>query len=376
MLPYLQQHFYDVLSEAYKVKHDVAVAQEIDALLPVFSSLSNTLDGESSVESLRNIFKKMAQQHGSLIRSGFAVTDSASFYDYAVNDCSKVNNGCYNGEDHCVYPPPNMLDDRQRIGFAQLLRVSSDTRITQPILTLNVHHIYPEDKEFLTSIVPDLEALYRLTTHDWLHHFTMPIVDNQQVVKTNRHDPLFDPLVNWVKTIEPKPEAYKHKAYEAWAVITQANLVKQDDVLMEQLEASIKTISEKLEQRLICLQSEDYRGDKALAHTELLSVAKAAIGALHYIEHPDKPVFDSFKIFLDRFTALNNQNDIKLAIKRVFGENSDHEVEGGAGLLNLITNADSVRHLFAYNEDVRRFQRSASTATKNLFPLLKAHYNL
>lgn len=350
-MTFLQQNFYDKLAYAYQTKHEDAVETEMDSLSPLFSTLAQR-NADISLARVQNIFKAIAAEHGSLVLSGFALTDNEVFKEYAVNDCGSY----YNGEDHTCYPAVQSIDHNQTMGFAQLLRVRSDTRITQPVLSLNKTKLHgAEEREPLFKAI---ERLYSLTNHDWLHHLTMPLVNNDWVVKANRHCAFKDTLIDWNKGLSSPPEPYKHTAYEAWAVATHADMVAHSPETLSEIEETVAGFTAHLN---TCIEAAP---DEAKLK-ELAYLSKMACSALRYAFHPSHdiymPLYDSVALIADKSSeALESGWNVKAANTQK--------------LVDELVRTNAVCSLFEDTPAAKTFKNASNEATAQLITLLKANY--
>ncbi|MEC7701186.1 MAG: hypothetical protein VX740_06260 [Pseudomonadota bacterium] len=231
----LQNNFHGRLAAAYQADFTEAAAREAVRLAPYFAALG-------SEGRLSEIFKAVALDNGSLIDSRFIVTDSASFLDYAHNDCAPY----YNGDRHTVYPAPSVVTHHHKTGFAQILRLKDDTRISQPVLSLDARKLTPHCANQKEKVYKGLERLYSQTTHDWLHHLTMATVNNDLVVKANRHRAVNKALAAWNEKLPMPNAAYPHTTYEAWALTTHAGLVHDDRALLANLKDTVTSLAQDI----------------------------------------------------------------------------------------------------------------------------------
>ncbi len=371
---YLSEHFNQYLCAAYQIPHDEAVAREAQSLEPHFTALAEMLNARAQGKEapfegadFSAMFTAMARENGSLIRSSFIVTDAASFIDFAQNDCSPY----YNGEGHTCYPPATSLDKRQKMGFAQLLRLNSDTRITQPVLSLNNDYIHDAQDLQTQKLITGLEDLYGITTHDWLHHMTMYVVSNHQIVKANKFAPLKDAMRTWNRAMDVAEPRYKQSAYEAWAVLTHSALLARSAPLAAALNESrdhfIATAKQKAED-LSAETDGEYRG---AAYQELAYIFHLGASSLRYVAHPSAPIFTPV---YDAFERLMENAQLRSAMSEIIG-NKD-AVRSSAAYQAHLCASNSVTTLFENSPSAAAQRAKVSAYTADVFDMMRTHYTL
>ena len=402
--PYLQQNFYDRLAEAYQVKHADAVAEEASMLKPLFNSLSayiNDYDVSAaklplflgddivdwlkegghkavSAQTLSTLFSKIANDNGSLIRSGFAFTDSASFKDFAENDCVTY----YNGDGHTCYPSAAHLGKKQNMGFAQMLRIGSDTRITQPVIGLDGARISSCGGPIQQNILTQLEAIYRLTNHDWLHHMTLPVVGNATIAKAQNNTKIKDNLVRWNKAMVKPHDSYKNGCYEAWAVMTHANLLEQDDdgAMRQALDDRIEQLCLGLEGLAATIPaSEAEQGQESsernAAYTEIAYFAQLAATALSYVQRPDTALFVPLFDTLGQVMPLSDP-DALTALCDVWHYDESASADLTAQCIKRLTTSNSATYLLEGNRGNAEFAQKTQGYTAAACALMLHNYGL
>ncbi len=397
----LQQNFYDRLSEAYQVNHADAVAEEAHQLAPLFNCLSayirdyevgasklpqylnndiiNWFKADKhkavSAQTLSTLFTKIANDNGSLIRSNFIFTDSASFKDFAKNDCVTY----YSGEGHTCFPSALNLGQKQNMGFAQILRIGSDTRITQPVIGLDGTRISNCQDEAQKNIYTQLEAIYRLTNHDWLHHMTLPVVGNATIAKANNNTKIKETLIRWNLAMATPHESYKNGCYEAWAVMSHAHLLGREEggPIRRALEEKITLLCAGLESRAASISPFGARNDnqRSVAYTELAYFAQLAATALSYVQRPDTALFKPLLETVERIFPLNDPDALS-ALCDVWR----YEENASVNLIDQCTNhlikANSAAYLLGGEHDNVEFAEKSQGYTVAACALMLHNYGL
>jgi|GEM_PF-6445777 len=369
---YLSEYFNQYLSDAYRIPHDEAVRREVENLQPHFQALSAMLNARNDRKNtpfqpsdFDTMFTAMARENGSLIRSSFIITDAESFIDYAQNDCSPY----YNGEGHTCYPPAASLDKRQKMGFAQLLRLNSDTRITQPVLSLNNDYIDDAQHPQTQQLISTLESLYSLTTHDWLHHMTMYVVSNHQVVKANRFAPLKDPMHVWNSAMDAPDSAYKQSAYEAWAVLTHASLLHRSAALSAALTKRVEQFITQLHDRGEYINAAPNVVCKDNAYKELAYLFHLGASSLRYVVHPSAPLFTPI---YDAFDRLMENEPLRCAMGTIL--KNDTAACSSSAYKAHLAGSSSVTTLFDDTPAAARQRAKVDEYTAAVFDMMRAHY--
>jgi|TARA_R110002126_G_scaffold3263_1_gene18353 hypothetical protein len=371
-MSYLEEHFNQHLSAAYHIKHDEAIQREARNLQPHFAALSEMLNAREdtqnalySADDFNVMFTAMARENGSLIRSSFIVTDAASFIDYAQNDCSAH----YDGEGHSCYPPAAAIDKRQKMGFAQLLRINSDTRITQPVLSLNNDYIHDMDDPDTQQLISALEALYSVTTHDWLHHLSMYVVSNDQVVKANKFAALKEPMRAWNRAMDAPDLGYKQSAYEAWAVLTHAALLKGSVPLSAALNGCVDSFITQAQQKAESIASKTDEADRQAAYQELAYIFHLGVASLRYVAHTDTPTFTPF---YSAFDDLLQNKEFGRAMAAVV--NCDIAACARDDYKAHLVASNTVTKLFEERPSAQGHREKVDGYTADLFDMMRTHY--
>jgi hypothetical protein len=368
----LKEHFQRYLTAAHQMNHDEAIRQEAQNLYPHFTALAASLNQYQNDKQppyqpsdFAAMFTAIARENGSLIRSSFVVTDAPSFIEYAQNDCALY----YNGEGDTCYPPAASLDSRQKMGFAQLLRMGSDTRITQPILSLNDAYIHDLDAPNTRRLIAGIERLYSLTTHDWLHHLTMYVVGNNQVVKTNKFAQIKDPLIAWNKAMDLPNASYLQSGYEAWAVLTHAQLLDHSAPLKGAITHSVDDfvhIAQTRSAEIAALDDEDAQG---AAYQELAYLFHHGATSLRYVAHPSAPVFTPV---YTAFDGLMQNEELRIAMAEILG--SEGAVRSSDDYRAQLITSNTVTALFEDTPSAVSHRAKINAYTEDVFDMLRTHY--
>jgi hypothetical protein len=402
--PYLQQNFYDRLAEAYQVKHADAVAEEANMLKPLFNSLSAYISDYDvsvaelplflnddivdwfkegghkavSAQTLSALFSKIANDNGSLIRSGFAFTDSTSFKDFAENDCVTY----YNGDGHTCYPSAAHLGKKQNMGFAQILRIGSDTRITLPVIGMDGGRISSCKDSIQQNILTQLEAIYRLTNHDWLHHMTLPVVGNATIAKAQNNTKIKDNLVCWNKAMIAPHESYKNGCYEAWAVMTHAHLLQRDEggAMRQALDEKVADLCLSLQELAAAIPAVEAEhgqqgSERNAAYTELAYFTQLAATALSYVQRPDTALLTPLLDTLAQLMPLNDP-DALTALCDVWHYDESAPADLTAQCIKRLTTSNSAAYLLEGNHGNAAFAQKAQGYTASACALMLHNYGL
>lgn len=180
-------------------------------------------------EELAHAFVMKAQKMGSLIVSDVTFTWAETFQDYCLMQCDdKFTPYSQAG----YYPALSGLEGADNMGFIQVTQGQprygdETTRISVPIKGLNQNFISADMVTPLASVLADLQDVYRLTNHDWLHHLTMELVNNRIVYSEADHanDQI---MYEWDERCALAEKGSRYGNYESWCAAAHAALLQTE----------------------------------------------------------------------------------------------------------------------------------------------------
>ena len=253
----LKTQFDDKLRWAKTAPFLLAAREEANKLMPLFNAMAEIVrgidvdistpekqrahypyvpwlqvEGHKALygEELAQAFVLKAQKSGSLIVSDVTFTWSDSFVNYCLQNGSIRKFQPHDPVSH--YPTIAQLTAPDTMGFLQLSQPSSQSgdngiRISLPIKGMNANFLAPELADTVAPILADLQDVYRLANHDWLHHLTMELV-NDRIIYTDFGAEQERIMYEWDDQCADSGLHYRMGNYEAWCIKAHADLMQTE----------------------------------------------------------------------------------------------------------------------------------------------------
>jgi hypothetical protein len=243
-----------------------------------------------SADEISHAFTNIAHKYKSLVLSDVSITTMQKFRKFSRS--YTASSFFYDGEQTVAFPGPDNLASFGGWGFAQVWRPESETRITLPVLGLTDRIKFDELRIDNGALIRSLESINRICNHDWLHHLTMPKVNNT-VVFSNAHGHFGHNIDNALSRV-PQLNDTGAEAYEAFCMKTHAALLKTETArpIWQKLEQQVHEFSANLRENFAYLRG--LKGDKYQDYKALHYLAISTARVLRRVEPIESPLTQTF----------------------------------------------------------------------------------